>query len=183
MPRIMSYSPSRLNADVIGWNCHLVSCCYCHRAQDTHRALANVVPCRIHRPEVVVARVKRVHRELNASEHERDIDLEFARDEPHLAGSIVLRFGYTSVNSVRNLAGNLGKGESGIKHSDELVVVARHDRLVLDGTAIRPDEAILKMEIGTPSKVKFRCGLVPYLVTPANVGLARSICGPSRLRA
>ena len=113
------------------------------RRDGLERADADRVAGRADHVEVTAGDVERVDRVLDAAELERDVDQLVTRDGPDLGLLVVLRALDATVDGIRHRTRHLGKGESGVKHCNQLAIGrARHDRVDRDGLTIGTDDTI-----------------------------------------
>ena len=90
--QIRSYEPKRLNADVIGWNCHSISRYTINTIdkQTTYGANADGVTIRVSHIEVSGDGIERVDWEVDSAKVEADIEHLVARYQPQLRLGVIL---------------------------------------------------------------------------------------------
>ena len=123
---------------------HIVLSQQAERGRDgLERAHTDRLASRADHVKVAARDVERVDRVLYAAELEREVEQLVTRDGPDLGLLVVLRALDATVDGIRHRTRHLGKGESGVKHCNQLAIGrARHDRVDCDRLTIGTDDAI-----------------------------------------
>lgn len=163
MPRMISYSPSKLNAEVMGWNYPSRWATISRWQKDaTYSSNTNRCSCGIDHVEIAARGIQGMYRVLDTSELEGEIHLLTARDSPYTWVFVVLGTLNAAVDGISQRAGNLRKSVSRIQHDDQSTLWCTwDDGLDFDGLTVWTNNPI-NISIRLPMLIQI-CQLVDFV--------------------